>query len=180
MGIKFDDAQLNRRIAEWAVVSRKGVREAVREAATRFTKAAIRNTPPMESKTSPAKARRAWVERLEANYEKRFYKGKWRSKAEMKRILAAKKKQLGREAAGWLPAARELGAAAPAWVKRHRGEGRILVRRSDDSYSVTLANAVPYGQSLLKLRAQFALGGVRRGLEGNIRAMKRKILRSLK
>lgn len=42
------------------------------------------------------------------------------------------------------------------------------------------ASSVPYGQSLLKLRAQFALGGVRRGLEGNIRAMKRKLLRSLK
>ena len=36
-------------------------------------------------------------------------------------VLQAKKKQLGREAAGWNAAARELKTSVPAWVKRLPG-----------------------------------------------------------
>lgn len=179
---KLDDTQFNRRIAELAVVSSKGLQGAVKEAATRFTKSVVRNTPPMIAKTSPAQIKREWIARREKYFTKeRRSKGKWLSKAEIKRLLAAKKKKLGREAAGWGRAVAELKTSVPAWVKRHpSGEGSILIRKGSDKYSITISNRVPYGQTLLQQRAEYSLAEVQRGLEGTIRVLKRKMIRQMK
>ena len=177
----MDDVEINRKIAEWAVLCRKDMGQATRDVATRFVKAAVKNTPPMIAKTSPSVTRNNWIAKIEANYEKRFYKGKWLSKAEMKQVIKGKLKQLGRMAAGWNAAVRELGTSVPAWVRRHStGEGRITIRQTENTYTLTVTNSVPYGQPLLQRRAEYALAGVKRGLNGSMRAIKRKILRSMR
>lgn len=179
--VKVNDAEINRKIAQWAILCNKDMAQATRDVATRFTKAAVRNTPPMIAKSSPAQVKRAWLDRLEANYEKRYYKGKWLSKAEMRQVIKAKTKQLGRMAAGWNAAARELKASVPAWVKRHSaGEGGMSVQKGADSYSITVSNRVPYGTPLLRRRAEYALASVKRGLDGSLRALKRKLIRSMR
>lgn len=181
MQVNIKDEELDRKIAAWAVVSGKGLEGAVREIAGRFVKAAIRNTPPMIARSSPAQAKREWTARVVANYEKKPYvRGQWLSKAEMRRELAAKKRQLGREAAGWNQAAAELNIKPPAWVKRHSGEGACRIVAQGSSYSISVRNSVPYGQDLLQHRANFTLGTVKAGLNGSLRAMKQKLLRSIR
>ena len=99
----------------------------------------------------------------------------------MKRVLQAKKQQLGLMATGWLIAAELPQAKVPAWVKCHGNkEGVCRVVRSADKFLVTVANSVPYGMGLLQPRAAFALKRVQQGIEGNLRVMKRKLLRSIK
>ena len=179
ISVNIKDDELDRKVAAWAVVRGKGLEGAVREVAGRFVRAAIRNTPPMVARSSPAQAKREWTARVVANYEKKPYvRGQWLSKAEMRRELAAKKKQLGREAAGWNQAAAELNIKPPAWVKRHSGEGACRFVSRDSSYSISVCNSVPYGQDLLRHRADFTLRSVKAGLDGSLRAMKKKLLRS--
>ena len=136
----------------------------------------------MISNKSASVAKREWEQKLSENYQNKPYvRCSWLSRAEMKRVLQAKKKQLGRMAAGWLIAAELLQAKVPAWVKRHGNkEGVCRVVRSADKFSVTVANSVPYGMGLLQPRAAFALKRVQQGIEGNLRVMKRKLLRSIK
>lgn len=181
-GVTINDVEINRKIAEWAVVCNKDMEQATRDVATRFVKAAVRNTPPMMTKTSPAQAKRDWTARVEANYAKKpFVLGKWLSKPEMRRVLQAKKKQLGREAAGWNAAARELKTSVPAWVKRHSaGEGHITICKDGESCTITVANSVPYSQDFLRRRAEFALNMVKHGLNASLRVLKKRILRSMR
>lgn len=176
--VKINDDELTKKLHQWAILSKKGLDGAARDVAARFVRAAIRNTPPMISTSSPAQVKRAWVAKLTENYEKTpFVHGRWLSKAEMKRVLTAKKKQLGREAAGWNKAAQELNVKPPAWVKRHSGEGSCKVVQTENSVSVTVTNRVPYGQVFLRKRAEFTLVSVRAGLDAAMRAIKKKILR---
>lgn len=180
--IRLNDAALQKRLAQWALLSDKEMGEATRAIAARFVKAAVRNTPLMIATSTPAEAKREWTRRVTQNYEKkRFVRGKWLSKGDMRAVLAQKKAQLGREAAGWNAAATELNAkGVPAWVKRHSGEGNCSISTSTDSYEVTIRNSAPYGQSLLKNRTKYALDSVRRDLEGNIRAIKQKLVNKLR
>ena len=63
----MDDAEINRKIAEWAVLCRKDMGQATRDVATRFVKAAVKNTPPMIAMTSPSVTRINWMANIEAN-----------------------------------------------------------------------------------------------------------------
>ena len=81
-------------------------------------------------------------------------------------VLQAKKKQLGREAAGWNAAARELKTSVPAWVKRLPG---LAVHTPLDNGELPLpcrgagrflhpARGVPGGRAVLRRvgRLQFS------------------------
>ena len=178
--VTINDTELQRKLAKFAILSQKGLDEATRAVASRFTKAAVGNTPPMILRQSASQAKAEWTAKLMANYEKkRFVRGAWVSKAEMKKLLAAKKKQLGREAAGWKAAAEQLNAKIPAWVRRHSGEGSCIIRTSGARVTITVTNSVPYGDELLRIRSNYVLQTVNRGMDGTLRAMKRKLIRSV-
>lgn len=181
VSVHINDAELQRKIAKFAILSGKGLEESTRAIAARFTKAAISNTPPMILKKSASAAKSEWTARVTNNYMKKpFVRGQWLTKTAMAREIAKKKKQLGRDAAGWNAAARQLKAKAPAWVTRHSGEGSVLVRKGRDCVSITISNRVPYGQKILQIRSNFVLQTVKRGVDGTLRAMKRKLIRSVK
>ena len=80
--VTINDTELQRKIAKFAILSQKGLDEATRAVASRFTKAAVGNTPPMILRQSPSQAKAEWTAKLMANYEKkRFVRGAWVSKA---------------------------------------------------------------------------------------------------
>lgn len=179
--IKVDDSGMMGKIAKLALLTRKGVEETARQIAGRFIRTAVRNTPPMIIRITPTQAKREWATRVTANYENKPYvKGRWLSRREMRRILKEKERQLGREAAGWNAAAQQLNATVPAWVKRHSGEGSCLIRRSGTHLVISVTNSVPYNEEMTRRRAQFALSKTEAGLDGNLRVLKRRLLRSLR
>ena len=182
VNVTIQDAELQRKIGKLAILSGKGMEDAVRQVASRFVKAAVHNTPPMILRISPGQAKREWTTRVTANYTKMpIVNGKRLTPTEMKRVLAQKKKQLGREAAGWNDAARQLNSKIPAWVKRHSGEGSCIIRQSSNGKtSITITNSVPYGQEILRIRSRFVLQNVKQGLDGTLRALKNKLIRSVK
>ena len=180
--VTIQDAEIQRKIGKLAILTQKGIDDAVRQVAGRFVKAAVRNTPPMILRISPGQAKREWTARVEANYAKMpVVRGKRLTPAEMKQELNKKKKQLGREAAGWNAAAEQLNTKLPAWVKRHSGEGSCIIRKGRSEFvSITITNSVPYGQDILRIRSRFVLQSVNQGLDGTLRALKRKLIRSVK
>ncbi len=181
--VSINSASLDRKLAKMAILGKKSIEEAVRDGAKRFISNAIHNTMPMILTSSPGAARNQWVNRVTHYFAThRVTKKGWRKDAELRKLLAAKKKRLGREAAGWNAAAQELNAARiPAWVKRHGGsEGRCVVRRKGNFITITVANSVPYNEEMTMRRAVFALRKTERGFEGNLRALKSKLIRSVK
>lgn len=180
--VTINDAELQRKIGKLAILSGKGMEDAVRQVASRFVKSAVHNTPPMILRISPGQAKREWTARVTANYTKMpVVNGQRLTPAEMKRILAQKKKQLGREAAGWNAAAEQLKTKLPAWVKRHSGEGSCIIRQSSNGKTtIIITNSVPYGQDILRIRSRFVLQTVKQGLDGTLRALKNKLIRSVK
>ena len=44
---------------------------------------------------------------------------------------------------------------------------------------ITVTNSVPYGEELLRIRSNYVLQTVNRGMDGTLRAMKRKLIRSV-
>lgn len=180
--VTINDAELQRKIGQLAILSGKGIDDAVRQVASRFVKAAVRNTPPMILRISPGQAKREWTARVTANYTKMpVVNGKRLSPSEMKRVLAQKKKQLGREAAGWNAAAAQLKTKVPAWVKRHSGEGSCIIRQGrHGKVEISISNSVPYGQDILRIRSRFVLQSVKQVLDGTLRALKRKLIRSVR
>lgn len=182
MNVKIQDADFNAKMAQLIVLQQKGVEETVKDVAKRFVKQVVRNTPPMIASQSPAATKRAWEQKITADYEKtRYHAGKWHSKAEIRKVINAKKKKLGRMASGWMKAVAQLKATVPAWVKRHGdNEGYCRVMTTDKSCVIIIGNYVPYGKGLLKPRAEYSLRTVKRGIEGNLRAMKKRLLRSVR
>lgn len=174
---------LERKLARFALLSRKDLSEAVEEGARRFISAAVRNTMPMILSQSPAAARREWQGRITHYFEThRVTRKGYRKEDKLRRLLSHKKKALGREAAGWNAAANRLKASRmPAWVKRHgESEGRCLIRRSGTHLVISVTNSVPYNEEMTRRRAQFALSKTEAGLDGNLRVLKRRLLRSLR
>lgn len=65
------------------------------------------------------------------------------------KAIAARKKNVGKLAAGWAAAAEKLSVKLPAWIKRHgTARGAVLIRIGSMSYSVRIQNDVPYGDAL--------------------------------
>ena len=177
--VKLDTSGLDRRLSKMAILGQKTLAEAVKDGAKRVSTMAIKNTMPMTMETSPATAKADWQSRVTLYYEThRLTKKGYRKYAEVKRILAAKKKKLGRLAAGWNAGVFVLGAKAPAWVKRHgSSESSCLIVMSGDRVRIVLANRVPYGQDVTRIRAQQAIRRVERGLDANLRVLKQKLVR---
>lgn len=182
MNIHVNDSVLQDRLAQLVILQKKSLKETVLDVSKRFIKQVVRNTPPMVATQSPASARRAWEQKITEDYTSTpFCKGKWHSKAAIQRIIRAKKQALGRMASGWLKAGNALHATVPAWVRKHgEGEGDFRVMTSSHHCVITIRNRIPYGQSLLLIRSRFSLRKVQQGIEGNLRAMKKKLLCSVK
>ena len=178
----INSSSLDKKLAKMAILGQKGVEEATRDGAKRFISNAVRNTMPMILTTSPGTAKANWINRVTHHYNThRITKKGWRKDAELKKLLASKKKKLGREASGWNAAAQELKATRiPAWVKRPGGaEGRCVIRHRGNFITITVTNSVPYNEDMTMRRALFALHKTERGFEGNLRALKRKIIREV-
>lgn len=178
--VNIQDAGFQRKIAQLAILSQKGIDDATRQVASRFVNSAVRNTPPMILRKSPAQAKREWTARVTASHRIPVVRGKHLKPAEMKRELNKKKKQLGREAAGWKSAAEQLKSKLPAWVERHSGEGSCTIKKSSGGRTViTMTNSVPYGEKILSIRSIFVLKKVNAGLAGTLRAIKRNLIKSV-
>lgn len=179
----IDSTSLDRKLAAMAILTQRGLIESVSDGAKRFVKAAIRNTAPMMLSKSPSQAKREWQQKITHHYETHRISSKgYRKYKEVKQIIAAKKKRLGRSAAGWNAAAQALKVPRPAWVKRHGNtEGFYRRRRRpNNGIRIEVINSVPYNQSMTRIRAKAALERVERGFDGNLRILKRKIIRSVK
>ncbi len=174
---------LERKLARLALLSKKDLPDLLKEGARRFAQNAVRNTPPMILSSSPAAARREWTKKVTLYFEThRVTKAGYRKDAELRRLLAAKKKQLGREAAGWNAAAQDLKATRiPSWVARHgEGEGYCNIVQRGDRCTIVMINRVPYNEDMTRRRAEFALERTERGYDGALKAYKRKLIRSLR
>lgn len=180
--VTVDTSGINRRLAQLAILGRKGIAEAVKDGAKRFAYTAVKNTQPMSLETTPALAKAEWQGRVTHYFEThRLTKKGYRKYAEVKRLLAAKKKRLGRQAAGWNAAVSALGSKAPAWVKRHgESESACHIRIQGDRVHIILTNKVPYNETMTHIRARFALRRVERGFDANLRVLKRKLLRKVR
>lgn len=177
--VTISSGSLTRKLAKLAILGQKSLLEAVCEGARRFVTQAVRNTMPMLLSKSPSSARREWTQRVTLYFKThRITRKGYRKDAELRRLLAAKKKQLGREAAGWNAAAEQLRSPRiPAWVKRHgTQEGKCSITREGDRVTIIVTNSVPYNETMTKRRALYALSNVERGLAGNLRALKRKLI----
>lgn len=177
--VTINSSSLDKKLAKMAILGQKGVEEVTRDGAKRFVSNAVRNTMPMILTSSPGTAKAKWINRVTHHYNThRITKKGWRKNAELKKLLAAKKKKLGREAA----AAQELNAARiPAWVKRHGGaEGRCVIRHKGSFITISVTNSVPYNEDMTMRRALYALHKTERGFEGNLRALKRKLIREVR
>ncbi len=181
--VTINATALERKLARLAILSRKDMPELLTEGARRFAQNAVRNTPPMILSSTPAAARREWTQRVTLYFEShRVGKKGYRKDSELRRLLAAKKRQLGREAAGWNAAAQDLKATRiPAWVARHgESEGYCNIVRKGDRFTIIMINRVPYNEEMTRRRAEFALQRTERGYDGAIKALKRKLIRSLR
>ncbi len=180
--VTINSTSLDRKLAAMAILSQRTLKDCVRDGAKRFIKQAVRNTAPMHMTKSPSQAKRDWEQKRTKHYEdKRLTKSGYRKYAEVKRILAAKKKKLGRSAGGWNAAAVALDSKSPAWVKRHgSSEGRYTEQIKKDRVLIRVTNSVPYNAAQNMKRAIYALRRVERGFNGNLRVMKRKLIRSIR
>lgn len=180
--IKVDTSALERKIAQFAIVSGKGLFEALETGARRFVVTAVKNTMPMTLSKSPAQAKREWQEKRRVDLEShRVTKEGYRKYSEVRRMLAEKNRKLGREAAGWNKAAEALKAKVPSWVARHgTSEGGFSRVVRGGRIAITMTNSVPYNDDMTRRRAEYALRSVAKGFDGNLRAMKKKLIRTLK
>lgn len=180
--VTINSMSLDRKLAAMAILSQRSLQDSVRDGAKRFIKQAVRNTPPMILSKSPSQAKREWEQKRTHHYEtRRLTRKGYRKYSEVKKILCEKKKRLGREAAGWNAAAVALNATAPAWVKRHgTSEGRYNETNTKGKILIRVTNSVPYNEGMTMKRAYYALRRVERGFNGNLRMMKRKLIRSIK
>lgn len=179
--VTINSASLDRKLAKFAILGQKTLDEALTEGARRFTTQSVRNTMPMVLSKNPSQVKAEWTTRVTHHFEThRITKKGYQSDASLRRMLAKKKKSLGREAAGWNAAAVELKAnRIPAWVKRHgTGEGSCRITRRKDRITIIITNSVPYNEVMTMRRAAFVLDKVERGFAGNLRALKRKLIRS--
>ena len=179
--VTINSASLERKLAKFAILGQKTLDEALTEGARRFTTQAVRNTMPMVLSKNPSQVKAEWTTRVTHHFEThRITKKGYQSDASLRRMLAKKKKSLGREAAGWNAAAVELKTnRIPAWVKRHgTGEGSCRITRRKDRITIIITNSVPYNEAMTMRRAAFVLDKVERGFAGNLRALKRKLIRS--
>ncbi len=180
--VTIQSTGLDRRLAAMAILSQKSLEDCVKDGASRFIKQAIRNTTPLIMSKNPSQVKREWEAKRTAHYEnRRLTPTGYRKYREVKRILAAKKKKLGREAAGWNAAALALKTnGVPAWVKRHGSrEGRYREGKRKSFIKVQVINSVPYNEAMTMKRALYALARVERGFDGNIRTLKRKLIKSM-
>lgn len=178
--VTINSASLDRKLAKFAILGQKTLDEALTEGARRFTTQSVRNTMPMVLSKNPSQVKAEWTTRVTHHFEThRITKKGYQSDASLRRMLAKKKKSLGREAAGWNAAAVELKAnRIPAWVKRHgTGEGSCRITRRKDRITIIITNSVPYNEVMTMRRAAFVLDKVERGFAGNLRALKRKLIR---
>jgi len=179
----INSTSLDRKLAAMAILTQRSLIDCVNDGAKRFVVAAIRNTAPMILSKSPSLAKREWIQKLTHHYETHRLSSKgYRKYNDVKKIIAAKKKKLGRSASGWNAAARVLKARSPAWVRRHgstEGFCRRL-RRPNNGIRIEVTNSVPYNQGQTLTRAVYALRRVERGFDGNLRALKRKMIRSVR
>lgn len=177
-----DTQELQRKLAKLAILSQRGIAECVQDGAKRFITKAVKNTMPMILRESPGTTKKNWAAKISQYLEthRKTPKG-YRRRADVQRHLTYKLKQLGREASGWNAAAQALKVGVPAWVKRHGcSEGAFHQETRKDSARITVTNSVPYNEDMTQRRAEYALQVVNRGLDGNLRAIKRKLLRSFK
>ncbi len=181
--VTINSTALQRKLATLAVLSKKDMPELLREAAKRFVQNAVRNTPPMILNSAPSTAKKEWTTRVTRYFEAhRITERGYRKDAELCKLLAAKKRKLGREAAGWNAAANDLKAKRiPSWVARHgQAEGYCNAYRRGDRYTIIVTNRVPYNEEMTRKRAEFALERTERGYDGAIKALKSKLIRSLR
>ncbi len=179
--VTINSASLERKLAKFAILGQKTLDEALTEGARRFTTQAVRNTMPMVLSKNPSQVKAEWTTRVTHHFEThRITKKGYQSDASLRRMLTKKKKSLGREAAGWNAAAVELKAnRIPAWVKRHgTEEGSCRITRKKDRITIIITNSVPYNEAMTMRRAAYVLDKVERGFAGNLRALKRKLIRS--
>ncbi len=93
-GVIINSASLDRKLARFAALSSKSLREATEEGARRFVQNAIRNTPPMILRSTPAAAKREWTQRVTKSFTThRVTKKGYMKDAELRRLLAAKKRK---------------------------------------------------------------------------------------
>lgn len=181
--VTINSASLVRKLAKFAILGQKSLEDALIEGAKRFTTQAVRNTMPMVLSKNPSAVKSEWTTRITRHFEThRITKKGYQSDASLRRMLAKKKKSLGREASGWNAAAVELKAnRIPAWVKRHgTGEGSCRITRKKDRITIIITNSVPYNETMTMRRAAFVLDKVERGFAGNLRALKRKLINSIR
>lgn len=118
--IACDTAALNRGMLRYAALSKKSATEITREAVKRFSRQAIKYTPPFNTAGGRRKQQENWraliVERRHQRRKGRYYLEKRRTGA----YLRTAKKMQGMLAAGFYPAAAATNAKGiPAIVKRH-------------------------------------------------------------
>ncbi len=181
--VTINSASLDRKLAKFAILGQKTLEDALIEGAKRFTTQAVRNTMPMILTKNPSTAKSEWTARVTHYFEThRITRKGYRKDAALRKLLAKKKKSLGREASGWNAAAAKLKATRiPAWVKRHGiAEGACRITRKKDRITIIITNSVPYNEAMTMRRAAFVLDKVERGFDGNLRALKRKLIKSIR
>ena len=130
--IACDTREVNREMLRYAALANKSAQEITREAARRFSRQAIKYTPPFNSPGGRRKQQENWrtliIERRHQRRKGRYYLEKRRTGA----YLRTAKKLQGMLAAGFYPAAAATKAAGiPAIVKRHGNAGGSYTERSD-------------------------------------------------
>lgn len=179
--VSINSSSLDRKLAKFAILGQKALEDALVEGAKRFTTQAVRNTMPMILSKNPSAVKREWTNRITHYFEThRITKKGYRKDAVLRRLLAHRKQALGREAAGWNAAASKLKATRiPAWVKRHGiAEGACRITRKKDRMTIIITNSVPYNEAMTMRRAAYVLDKAERGFAGNLRALKRKLIRT--
>jgi hypothetical protein len=95
--------------------------------------------------------------------------------------LREAKKRVGKLAAGWIPAATELGKIrVPAWISRHGVTGKgFTLKIQADSVVATISNITPFADNVkgMRRRLQFAVNAQANAMERSVATYYAKKLR---
>jgi hypothetical protein len=90
---------------------------------------------------------------------------------EYRSYVAAQQQKVGILAAGWNPAAEELGVSRPAWISRHgAGHGHCSIQFEGEKLSILISNDVRYANRVADLQAR-----VQKALDWQARDMNRRV-----
>lgn len=132
------------------------------------------------------------LERLRSKRGGRVSRGRVQAfyvrKSKFTSMLRRLRSEIGRLASGWIPAARQLGVAIPAWIARHEGSGRgtivqvietahRIVLRVTNRFPDTAGNEAAEMRRRIQKLKEYAIGRLKRQLphilRKNLRAAKR-------